>query len=164
MTWKFSNNSIPLQKPLCYSPPGILQLTTFRSFLANTPVSFFQGPLQWDPTLGELFCLFSIRFCLQMLAELKYWLFVKYKNMSSVSKSVPLKYLLTAKKKKRAWKTSPHQGIKVKVSSNKTNWNRPLIGGIEKDTASLWWCSCQIHRTRISSWENIRQNRLRAIL
>ena len=39
-----------------------------------------------------------------MLAELKYWLFVKYKNMSSVSKSVPLKYLLTAKKKKKGLK------------------------------------------------------------
>lgn len=122
-----------------------------------------RGSLLWESCLPLFYRIWD--FCLQTLAELKYWLFVKYKNMSSVLKSVPLKYSPTAKKKKKAWKTSPHQGIKVKISSNKTNGNHgPLIRGIEKDTASLWWCSCQIPRTWISSWENIRQNRLRAIL
>lgn len=140
----------------------------FQEFLGNHPCVLLPGSSPVGPYFGRVVLPFFYQiwdFCLQTLAELKHWLFVKYKNMSSVSKSVPLKYLLTAKKKKRAWKTSPHQGIKVKTSSNKTNWNQgPLIGGIEKDAASLWWCSCQIHRTRISSWENIRQNTLRAIL
>lgn len=130
----------------------------FQEFLGKHPHVLLPGSSPVGAYLGRVALPLFYQiwdFCLQTLAELKYWLFVKYKNMSSVLKSVPLKYSLTAKKKKRAWKISPHQGIKVKISSNKTNGNHgPLIRGIEKDTASLWWCSCQVPRTWISSWEN----------
>lgn len=147
----------------------ILQLTTSLGVSWQTPPLspssrvLSSGTLLWESCFA--FFLSDLGLCLQTLAELKYWLFVKYKNMSSALKSVPLKILTDCKEEKKDLKdiTPSRDQSRRPPVTRQTEIMDHWLEALRK-TQHFRMLLPQIHRTRISSWENIRQNRLRAIL